>query len=413
MAEKLPFTRRQFLESSLALMASTASVPAFLARTSQAVGALNPHASGVAADRILVVVQLSGGNDGLNTVIPFGDAAYHNARPTLAVAAKEVLDLNHRQGVGLHPNLRPIHDLVGQGRCSIVQGVGYPNPNRSHFASMDVWHTGDTRTASSSGWIGKALDAQPPGQDAMACMSLGAESPLAVQGKRVKPIAFESADLFRYIGSEIHPEMNRTHQAMQQIPPVGDQASFVYRTALDAQVASTQVRSAIGRRTQTRFPQNKLGRQLESVAKMIQADLPTRVYYTAMGGFDTHANERQSHDRLMGEFASAMAAFDAELNAVGHASRVVTLAFSEFGRRVAQNASQGTDHGAAGPVFVFGSDLKRPGLVGEHPSLTQLDQGDLMYQTDFRQIYAELLDDWMQLDAQAALGKRYPSVGLR
>ncbi len=417
MSEQPPFTRREFLNTGLALMAASASVPAFLAHSSQALaqsGGLQRNAPGVPSERVLVVVQLSGGNDGLNTVIPFGDRAYHNARPRLAIGEDDILNLNHRDGLGLHPNLQPIHDLIGEGRCSIVQGVGYPNPNRSHFASMDVWHTGDALGGRGHGWIGKAMDQSAKPGDGMPVISIGAEAPLATQGQRVKPVAFESSDLFRFAGRDLHPAVSETYDRLQEQPPpaADDNAAFIYRTALNAQVASARVRDAVAGRAATSFPRTGLGRQLEAVAKMIRAELPTRVYYVALGGFDTHANQTQAHDRLMTEFGAAMQAFDRELQATGHADRVVTLAFSEFGRRVAQNASNGTDHGAAGPMFLFGSNLKAPGLVGKHPSLTKLDQGDLIFHTDFRQVYAELLDGWMKLDAAAALGRRYPRVGV-
>jgi uncharacterized protein (DUF1501 family) len=364
---------------------------------------------------VLVVVQLSGGNDGLNTVIPFGANQYYRVRPRLGISEDQVLRLDEKNGVGLHPAMTDLHAMIGEGTAAVVQGVGYPNPNRSHFASMDVWHTGDTRGGRGQGWIGKALDAEPGLDSSMACVCMGAEAPLATQGKIVKPVAFERADLFRWSARDLHPALGQAYDQMHHpdAPPevapdaANDSRSFIFRTALDAQVASDKLRKAVERGSETRFPSSELAGQLEAVAKMIRAELPTRVYYVAMGGFDTHANQQGQHDRLLREFSQAMRAFYAELAATGHRSRVMTLAFSEFGRRVAQNASGGTDHGAAGPAFLFGEHLAQHGILGEHPSLTRLDQGDLVHSLDFRSLYADLLEHWMQLDSAAALGQAY------
>jgi uncharacterized protein (DUF1501 family) len=190
-----------------------------------------------------------------------------------------------------------------------------------------------------------------------------------------------------------------------------DPLAFVNRTALDAQVASQKVRKAVVQKSETEWPKNGLANQLQMVAKMIRAELPTRVYYVALGGFDTHANQLGNHNRLMQQFASSMQAFYDELEKTGHRSRVVSLAFSEFGRRVRQNASAGTDHGCAGPSFVFGEAVK-PGLLGDYPSLTQLDRGDLIHTVDFRSLYTDLLEGWMKLDARAALGRKFKSAGI-
>jgi uncharacterized protein (DUF1501 family) len=190
-----------------------------------------------------------------------------------------------------------------------------------------------------------------------------------------------------------------------------DPLSFVQRTALDAQVASERVRKAVARKTGTKFPGNGLGKQLEAVAKMITASLPTRVYYVTMSGFDTHANQANAHANLMQQFAEALAAFDAELQATGHADRVITMAFSEFGRRVHQNASGGTDHGCAGPMFIFGSAVKTP-VLGRHPSLAKLDQGDLIYNIDFRRVYADVLSNWMKMDSASVLAKNFEPLGI-
>ncbi|MEM1107786.1 MAG: DUF1501 domain-containing protein [Planctomycetota bacterium] len=418
------FTRRRFLGHGLGLISAASTVPAFLMRAGDALAADTTmrlsSKPGVPDDRVLVIVQLSGGNDGLNTVIPFGHDEYYQSRPTLGIKEQDVLQVAGSDGVGLHPALAPIHEMMQAGLAGAVQGVGYPNPNRSHFSSMDIWHTADNSAQGQGGrgWIGSALDGleQPTGLD---CLSIGSSAPLATLGRSARPVSFENAQLFRWAGRDLDRQVSETydqfHDAAAEAPGNSggeDPLAFINRTSMDAQVASDKVRKAVRFKNETKWPnRTSLSRQLEMVAKMIRAELPTRVYYVAMGGFDTHANQLNNHQRLMDQFAKAMKAFYDELEATGHRSRVVSLAFSEFGRRVRQNASAGTDHGCAGPSFVFG-DHVNSGIIGKHPSLTKLDKGDLIHNLDFRSLYTDLLDGWMKLDAKAVLGRRYPSAGL-
>jgi uncharacterized protein (DUF1501 family) len=395
------------------MVSTVSTVPIFLSRSSsvlaQSAGPL-PSTPGVPEDRVLVVVQLSGGNDGLNTVIPYGVDDYYKSRSFLAVKEADLIQLDTSAGIGLHPSLRPLEEMVGKGLAGIVQGVGYPNPIRSHFASMDVWHTGDTLSNKGEGWVGKAMDTLH-GQDdtALACVSLGSEAPLATQGRLVKPVTFERPEMFRWSGRDLHPALSEAYDHVNAAAVPADDADptgFILRTAMDAQVASDRVRKAVDRKPETNFPRTGLAQQLRMVSSMIRAELPTRVYYVAMGGFDTHANQGGQHARLLTEFSQAMSAFYQELEATGHRSRVMTVAFSEFGRRVRQNASGGTDHGTAGPMFLFGEQVNA-GLIGAHPSLTDLDNGDLIHHTDFRSVYASVLDRWMKIDSSATLGRAF------
>ncbi|MEQ9453940.1 MAG: DUF1501 domain-containing protein [Phycisphaeraceae bacterium] len=416
MSEKMPYTRREFLQASLALMSTLGTVPGFLSHTSTAMAdpAALLDADAVNQGRVLVVIQLSGGNDGLNTVIPAGMPEYYRMRGGLAVAERDVLELDSRVGVGLHPSLRGVAEMYQEGQATVVQGVGYPNPNRSHFASMDVWHAGDTKAADGHrgvGWIGRAMDAEAKRgeHDCLSCVTVGEEAPMATQGVEAKPVSFSRAELFEWSGKGLHPKLARAYEQINAgVEPVttADPASFVFRTALDAQAASDRVRRAVSRRAETEFPANGLSRQLQAVASMIAAELPTRIYYVALGGFDTHANQAGTHARLLDQFASSVRAFYRELAAIGQDQRVVTMAFSEFGRRVDTNGSNGTDHGAAGPMFLFGPKV-RAGLIGPHPSLTDLDNGDLKFRVDFRSVYAAVLDDWLGLDSRVALGSRF------
>ncbi len=438
MPEKSAYTRRQFLQSGLAMVSTIATVPAFLSSSANVLAAETAmrlsSKPGVPDDHVLVVVQLSGGNDGLNTVVPYGASQYYRARPHIAVPDKAVLSLDDHHGIGLHPALRELHDMVGEGWASVIQGVGYPNPNRSHFASMDVWHTGDTNptgAARGRGWIGKALDAnlakqkanqkqnanvnQQHSEDAgLACISLGSEAPLATQGKIVKPVTFDNPGMFRWSARDTDPALSKAYDSLHEgqapgQPRRSDELHLPHRLRCTGRLRP-RPRKAVAQNSKTAFPRQwGLARQLEMVAAMIRAELPTRVYYVALGGFDTHASQPGRHERILKEFSQSMHAFYRELKATGHGQRVVSMAFSEFGRRVAQNASQGTDHGTAGPLFMFGQAPKS-GLLGTHPSLDKLDKGDLIYTTDFRSVYRDILDDWMKMESAAVLGRRFPTA---
>ena len=394
-----------------------------------------PNGKGTGSkDPVLVVVQLSGGNDGLNTVVPFGSDDYHNARASIAIRQDQALHLSGVNGVGLHPNLAPMKELFDDGQAAIIQGTGYPNPNRSHFKSMDIWHTADT-SAVGDGWLGRYIDAQCVGYGKgesgrietttinQPGIAVGRTAPLAMQGRLTKPVSFETADLFRWTGNDVHPSLQEPYQ---EITARGDldtnqpdanshsNAAFLTRTALDAQISSDLIRKAVAARPLVTYPNSRFARDLAMTAAMIRAGLSTRVYYVTLGGFDTHAGQgsiQGSHANLMRQFAQALLAFYNDLKVQENDSRVLTMTFSEFGRRVRQNASGGTDHGTAAPMFLFGP-MVQPGVHGRHPSLTDLDNGDLKYHTDFRTVYAAVLENWMQTDSKAVLDKAYKPMNV-
>lgn len=413
------YTRRAFLVRGLTLASAAATIPAFVQRSAFAMADTDDSVrsrAGVPEDRILVVVQLAGGNDGLNTVIPYSDRAYYVARPTIGIPEGDALRLGRNgaaDGIGLHPRMTGLKELYDEGMLSIVQGVGYPNPNRSHFKSMDIWHTADTN-ATSDGWLGRYFDNQCSGEDCSghAGLAIGRTAPLAMQGRTYKPIAFESAELFRWTSEGVDDATDAAYDALSQNGAPGHdggEASFLFRTALDAQVASERIRSALSKSPLATYPGSQLAQQLAMVASMIRAGLGTRVYYVSHGGFDTHAGQGAAngpHANLLDQFASALRAFYADLKAQGNDGRVLTMSFSEFGRRVAQNGSGGTDHGAAAPMFLMGP-MVRPGVIGSHPSLTNLDDGDLRYNVDFRNVYAGILTDWLKADSVRTLGKAW------
>ena len=315
---------------------------------------------------------------------------------------------------------------------SIIQGVGYPNPNRSHFKSMDIWQTADT-SGTGDGWIGRYVDAEccgygkgesgtPDGTtggtggevSGQPTISIGREAPLAMQGRRAKPVSFETPDLFRWTGEDVHESLSAPYESLtmhgvRDGVDADSAAGFLMRTALDAQVSSDLIRKAVRQAPQAQYPGNALGRDLAMVASMIRAGLKTRVYYVSLGGFDTHAGQGGSngrHAQLLQTYATAVRAFYQDLKASENDSRVMTMVFSEFGRRVSQNASGGTDHGTAAPMFLVGP-MVRAGVIGDHPSLSDLDDGDLKYKIDFRSVYAGILEDWLSADSKTILEKSY------
>ena len=418
------FTRRIFLRHGVALASMAATVPAFIQQSALgfvAQAQRNPGLAGVPDERVLVVVQLGGGNDGLNTVVPYGNADYHKARPTIGIqapngqargAAGVALELDRAQGLGLHPSLKGLKELHDGGQLAVLQGVGYPNPNRSHFTSMDIWHTA-AGGARGDGWIGRYFDCTCNGTPVPeGSVSIGRTAPLAMLGKVQKPVSFESADLFRWTGEEVDRGLESTYQAMNRAGVLPDtversQAAFLMRTALDAQVSSDRIRDAVSKQPLTQWPASDLARQLRMVAAMIRDGMRTRVYYVTTTGFDTHAGQLGTHARNLQQVGDALLAFQKELQAQRDDGRVVTLVFSEFGRRVRQNASGGTDHGTAAPSFLIGTPV-RGGVQGRHPSLTDLDDGDLKFTQDFRGVYAALLEDWMKAPASKVLGGTFP-----
>ena len=388
-------TRRSLLKHS-ALLSMAPAVPGFLSQTAMAA---RPERDG----RILVVVQLDGGNDGINTVVPFGDEDYARHRRELRIPTDRVCKLTDR--VGLHPAMRPAADLIHDGRLAIVQGVGYPNPDRSHFKSMAIWQTAQPRTTGPEvhGWLGRALDGIAGGKpDGPSAVFIGERDlPRALRGRRTVTASFaDPADLSLALPAAAAGSPGQS---------AGDDLSaFVRRTVTNAYTTAEQLSTAAGRHdgSTVRYPDCELGRHLELVARSIKAGGTARVYYTIQSGYDTHAVQLPTQAQLLGDFARAVRAFLDDLAAARLADGVLLLAFSEFGRRPAENGSLGTDHGTAGPVFLAGSQ-SRAGLIGETPRLGELVDGDLKWSIDFRRVYATLLDRWLGLPAEAVLGQRF------
>ena len=347
-----------------------------------------------AGDGVLVIVTLYGGNDGINTLIPYADNAYHDARPELAYGPDDVLHLDDH--LGLNPAMRGLSQLWSDRRLAIVRGAGYPKPDHSHFRSMDIWQTASPDAPVPTGWVGRWLDAT--GDEPLRAVNVGSVLPLLAVGERQTAAALSTtqipaarSDLFRATIKALGVDDPTDTPAMAAVRQS-------YRAAQSTDAAFENV-------TGTESP-NALASRLSVVAAAIKARVPTRVYLAHLGGFDTHANERGTQQRLLQTFDEAVTGF---LQQVAGAN-VVVLAYSEFGRRVAANASQGTDHGTAGPVFVAGPPVKG-GFYGEEPSLTDLDHGDLKYTTDFRDIYHELLVRTLRTDPTPSVGAGRSSLG--
>lgn len=362
--------------------------------------------------RVLVVVELAGGNDGLNTIIPFRHDAYQKARRTLAVPESQVLSISEE--LGFHPVMNGFDELLQQNRLAIVQGVGYDNPNRSHFESMDIWHTclrkDETRI---DGWLGRFLESSidRTGNDP-AAMHLGPQKqPFALMSREVRVPSVRSLQQFRLeSGSQ-----KAFRESIRELTEAGrarsnDLLGFVQSSTSAALAASERVETARRQYSPaTAYPDTALAQQLRTVAQLIDAGLSTAVYYLQLDGFDTHARQAGAQQSLLRQLSDALNTFLQDVDAHGHGDRVLCLAFSEFGRRVQENASEGTDHGTAGPVFLAGNRV-RPGLIGRHPDLNDLQDGDLKHHTDFRQVYADVLQNWLNCSTEPILHGRFQPV---
>jgi uncharacterized protein (DUF1501 family) len=420
--EKYVSTRRIFLQKGLTLLAVAPTIPTFLDQTVLALN--NPLDSSQTQQptgkdgKILVVVQFSGGNDGLSMVIPYGDDVYYRARSNISHPAAQVLKIDNY--IGLHPNLTGLKSLYDNGELAIVQGVGYPNPNRSHFRAMDIWQSAQPeRQQPNSGWLGRYFDNTCPGCDPKVGVSMGETLPLAMQGEKVLPLSFERPDSYRYNGRDKadyvklnHADLPTLSSPAKKITMPSDQLDFLHRTAMDAQLSSEEILRLTRNHSATgKYPANEFGNGLKTVAAMIAGGLPTRVYYVSLTGFDTHAAQLQRHDALMKQLSDGLSAFWQDLKEQKNDDRVLLMTFSEFGRRVQQNASNGTDHGAAAPMFVMGPKIQQ-GIITRHPSLTDLDQGDLKYVADFRSVYASVLQNWLETPSKPILGDQFPLLPL-
>jgi uncharacterized protein (DUF1501 family) len=439
-------TRREFLRRTVLGSALSWTVPAFLADTfsalqSQAADSATQIVTGKDAT-ILVVLQMAGGNDGINTVVPYANDFYHKARPRIGLKADDILKVNDE--IGFHTALKGFKELYDGGELSVIQGVGYPNPNRSHFRSTEIWQTAsDAERVEKYGWLGRYFDNACAGADPAVGVTIGSQLPEAFFAPKPKGVCFNNPANYRFIANgnateESYKKLNELEMSgpgmtaddgagdMQNsggsiaqlpagMPMTGGRAiDFISRTALDAQHSSDEIRGIAARvQNQAEYPASPLANSLKLVAKLIGGGLPTRVYYVSQGGYDTHTNQVNTQQRLLQDLGDSMKAFVADMKAQGNMQRVLVMTFSEFGRRVAENANGGTDHGAAAPMFIVGNKVKA-GLLGNYPSLAPQDlfQGDVKYNVDFRSVYAGVLENWLKTKSAPILGKKFAPLAV-
>lgn len=362
-----------------------------------------------AKDTVLVVCQFSGGNDGLNTVVPYANKTYYDLRPQLAIPDGQVLKITNE--VGLHPAMTGLAELYKEGKVAIIQNVGYPRPNRSHFKSMEIWQSASPESNLKYGWLGRHFDQQMNvgPLNPVVALGLSTDKPHALAGKLASIPCFASlADIQSMVGD---PDAERMLRAIQgPDAPAGSTARVVQQANKAALDAMAQLSKQLGGYTPKQtYGNDPFGNGFRQIAHLIATSPQTRVIYFSAGGFDTHARQADNHQRLLGGFSSAVTAFQREMEALQKDKNVIVLVFSEFGRRGYENASVGTDHGKAGPMFLIGSSVKG-GLHGSLPNLEALDDGDLKWEIDFRQVYATTLDNWMGGDSEYVLGQKFDKL---
>jgi uncharacterized protein (DUF1501 family) len=408
-------TRRELLSTSTALGIG-ATTPQWLLRALQSQEPTKPEEK--PPERVLVVVVLAGGNDGLNTVVPYADERYKAARPVIHVEAEKVLKLDDH--VGLHPSMKSLRERFEKGEVAVLQGVGYPHPNRSHFAAMDIWHSADPEGAPHTGWLGRFADGADASSGSPTILfHLGSSVPLALRRERTPALAMDNEDSFSIGPDKRHPDDKGAQEiAFRKLcesvgtPHGSAERSYtdvVRETAASGVASADEVIKCLAKpKSEIAYPRS-LGGRLSLVARLITGGMSTRVYFTALGGFDTHARQKDTHGGLLQNFSDSVDAFYKELAAAGRAQEVVLMAFSEFGRRVAENASAGTDHGAAAPVFVVGPGVKG-GVYGSNPDLEHLVDGDVAHSIDFRSVYATLVKGWLGAPVAPAVQGEFPTL---
>lgn len=394
--------RRDFLKKS-ALVSGAFLMPAFLKP-------LEAMANGdLTGYKNLVIIQLSGGNDGLNTIIPYGNDIYYQKRNTIAINQTDIVKLNDMQG--LNPNLSALKELYDQGYMGIINSVGYPNPDRSHFRSMDIWQTGsDSSQFLTTGWIGRYLDSNCQScKNPYTAIEVDDTLSLSMKGAKMKGIAVQDPNkLYQATREPFFKSLVHDHDDANLNE---GNLGYLYKTMVETYSSAEYIQntSKIYKVTAD-YPATPLGNQLKTVSKFINSGLQTRVYYVSLSGFDTHVGQQNQQGRQLKIYGDAVAAFIKDLKQTGKLDDTLVMTFSEFGRRVEQNASNGTDHGTANNILLFGGKLKKAGFYNEAPDLAQLDNGDLKYQVDFRDVYATLLDKWLDVNNSQVLGKEFKGL---
>ncbi len=393
--------RRKFLKQSALATAGSFLIPGFLKAYEQE--SFLPHnALRGNREKVLVMIQLSGGNDGLNTIVPYQNDIYYQRRPRLAIPKSEVIKVTDE--LGFNPEMSPLKKLYDEGLLTVLNNVGYPNPDRSHFRSMDIWHSASPSDQYwQHGWLGRYLDATCGGSpNPHMAVEVDNALSLALKGEHVKGLAMSHPKkLHRIVSGEPFRSLNKHYHGE---PLQNASMDYLYKTMAETVSSANYIYDRSQEYTTSiSYPNHYFGRNLKTIAGLIGSGLNTKVYYTSMNGFDTHVGQKGKQKKLLKQYSEALYAFVRDLKASGSFEDTLIVTFSEFGRRVDQNASGGTDHGKANNLFIVGKHLKKPGFFNSGPDLHQLDEGDLVHQVDFRRIYATLLGQWLQSDAQAIL----------
>ncbi|HLX90897.1 MAG TPA: DUF1501 domain-containing protein [Puia sp.] len=389
--------RRQFIQAG-SLAATSLMLPRFL-KAFEGSSMVPP------GNKVLVILQLSGGNDGLNTVIPVRDDNYYRSRPKLGIERGKSLLVT--DDVGLHPALTGLREIHDDGCLGILNGVGYPNPDRSHFRSMDIWQTAtESNRYATTGWLGRYLDAQCAGcERPIQAMEIDDMLSLALKGERIKGLAFKDpARLYNTSRQKYFRDISESHRETPD-----ETVDYLYKVMAETLSSADFIyQQSQLHPSSMPYPKTGLGKDLQTIASLIFSDINTRVYYLSLGSFDTHVGQEAQQQRLFTEISDALRAFVTDLKNNHRFEDVLLMTFSEFGRRVSQNASGGTDHGTANNMFFIGGALKQKGLINAMPNLQDLDDGDLKYQLDFKRVYATVLHRWLEADDKTILGTSYP-----
>jgi uncharacterized protein (DUF1501 family) len=390
-------SRRRFVQLG-SLASASLFIPQFLK-------AFEKQQSSSRNGKVLVVVQLSGGNDGLNTIIPFRNDIYYSGRPKISIDRQSVLSLTDK--IGINPSLKNLKGFYDDGTLSIINGVGYPHPNRSHFRSMDIWQTGSAADELvTTGWIGRYLDNACADCDLHNCAAIELDDTLslAMKGADKKAIAVKDIDRFYRAANDRYFQRIATHADEHKEHLAG----YLYKTLRETNTAAGYIyqQSKIYA-SNVAYPDTQIGKRMKTIGSLMVANGETSVYYVSHGSFDTHADQRNRQDKLLAQLDDALAALVTDLKLNNRFHDVLIMTFSEFGRRVAENASTGTDHGTANSMLLLSGALKKPGLYNDLPSLTDLDEGDLKYEVDFKRVYATVLDKWLQVKGDDVLGQQY------
>jgi len=394
--------RREFLKKSAIGAIGTMFIPQFL-RGMNLEGIVETNSF-----KKLVVIQLSGGNDGLNTIVPFENDIYYKLRPKISVSKSEVIKINDE--LGFNPAFEQFNKLYKDGFVSILNSVGYPNPNRSHFRSMDIWHTAtNSNEYSKTGWLGRYMDNYCNNSHSM--LELDSQLSLSLNGQVRNGLAIKnSGSLYRNLNDKYYRDVIESSQAAELN---SNNQGYLYKTLIQTnESAKYLAKTHTIKGDEVKFPKSKFGKKLSTVSQFIRSGYSTQVYYVSHSGFDSHVGQRKKQDKLLKDYSDSIYSLVESLKKSGEFDNTLILTFSEFGRRVKENGSMGTDHGKANNLFLIGKNLKKPGVYNEAVDLTNLDNGDVAHKIDFRNVYSDIVAEWFEKDSDKIISSKFKSLGI-